>query len=150
MMVQVGATGQRGRAFCLSFAATAEDVSQQLRDLGQSFAAEGFPEAVCENVMIVLGEVCNNIVEHATERQDRDIGLRITEVRGRLHIETRDRGHALPTRLLGMPDLPEIGESTDDLPEGGFGWFIIHSLVDDMTYERDKGMNCLSFSVACP
>lgn len=149
MTVPAQATGPRERAFSLSFPATPEDVSRKLCDLGKSFEAEGFPQSLCDNVMLVLGEVCNNIVEHAVERPDRDIGLRITEVRGRLHIETRDRGNALPARLLGTPDLPDLGNSIDDLPEGGFGWFIIHSLVDDMTYERDKGMNCLSFSVAC-
>lgn len=150
MTPQQDAAGHPARAFCLSFPATAEDVSQQLCDLGQSFAAEGFPETLCANVMLVLGEVCNNIVEHADDVQDRDIGLRIMEMQGRLHIETRDRGIALPPRLLGAVDLPEMGTVVDDLPEGGFGWFIIHSLVDDMTYERHRGMNRLSFSVACP
>ncbi len=53
-----------------------------------------------------------------------------------------------------MPDgeLP-IGRLTDpkiakDLPEGGFGWFLIRNLSQDLTYDRDEDKNILGFCIS--
>ena len=40
-------------------------------------------------------------------------------------------------------DLEALGEQ--DLPEGGFGWFLIRELTHDLTYRRDGSRNHLSF-----
>ena len=99
------------------------------------------------DLMIVLGEVLNNTVEHAMAgRDDGWIDLTVREAGERLEVLTVDDGRALPPTLLSGGDLPEMGEAVDDLPEGGFGWFIIHSLVDDLTYEREDGVNRMTFS----
>ena len=34
-----------------------------------------------------------------------------------------------------------------DLPEGGFGWFLIRSLTQELTYQREGNQNTLSFCV---
>ncbi|WP_280514091.1 hypothetical protein [Allosediminivita pacifica] len=31
------------------------------------------------------------------------------------------------------------------LPEGGFGWFLIHELARELAYRHDGGMNRLTF-----
>ena len=129
------------------FPATANDVSIQLARLHRAFDATGLRLSLQHDVTIVLGEVLNNIVEHAMT----DIGaawviLEVTREDGRLHVETTDRGRPLPPALLASVDLPEAKLPIDDLPEGGFGWFIIHTLTEDMVYERQNGINRLSFS----
>ena len=52
----------------------------------------------------------------------------------------------MPTGLpaLGQPSPLVMGE---DLPEGGFGWFLIRTLTLDLEYERDGGFNKLRFVV---
>lgn len=132
----------------VAFRARPEDISRQLATLGRAFDGHGLTHTVRDNVTLVLGEVLNNIAEHATSDDTAKIELRIVVEEGRLHVQTEDSGRVLPGRLLGMPSLPDMGTSVEDLPEGGFGWFIIHSLVDDMVYERHAGSNRLSFSFA--
>jgi serine/threonine-protein kinase RsbW len=33
-----------------------------------------------------------------------------------------------------------------DLPEGGFGWFMIHSLCKEISFEREHNRNCLTMT----
>ncbi|WP_179378378.1 ATP-binding protein [Jannaschia marina] len=129
------------------FPATPEAISRQLADLSRFFAACGIAPDLREKVTVVLGEVLNNIAEHAVPDGRGDVDLVICPRPDGLHVETVDSGRALPPWLLTSADLPEMGTTIDDLPEGGFGWFIIHALVDDMIYERERGRNRLSFSV---
>lgn len=129
------------------FPATQAAVSTQLTHLHAAFARHGLNDTLRNDVTIVLGEVLNNIVEHALRDVDGAwVMLEVTREDGRLHIETVDRGSALPPALLATADQPTVDVSVGDLPEGGFGWFIIHSLTEDMVYERDGGTNRLSFS----
>lgn len=132
----------------LRLRATPDGVSTELDRLRGLLSARGFDAALGANVAIVLGEILNNIVEHALAgRDDAWIALKVRRHAGCLHVETRDEGRPLPPGLLTSGDLPRHGTTTEDLPEGGFGWFIIHSLTDDMVYERAEGQNRLSFSV---
>jgi serine/threonine-protein kinase RsbW len=34
-----------------------------------------------------------------------------------------------------------------DLPEGGFGWYLIRSLTEELSYRRSNGINRLSFQL---
>ena len=49
--------------------------------------------------------------------------------------------HTLP---MGLPQ--PIGVDKD-LPEGGFGWFLIRSLTENLTYRRIDARNHLSFQL---
>ncbi|MEL6585384.1 MAG: ATP-binding protein [Pseudomonadota bacterium] len=131
------------------FASTDAAVQQELSRISALSAAGDLAEDRRDDMLIVLGEVLNNIVEHAFEGSDAGwIDCRISRCANRLCIMTRDEGRPLPPSLLTKGSLPDFGDSVDDLPEGGFGWFIIHSLVDDMLYERTGGQNLMSFTLA--
>lgn len=99
------------------------------------------------DMLMVIGEVLNNIVEHGCANvETAEIGLTVLQSRCNLLVETEDQGPPLPPSLLQKRDPPSIDVPIPDLPEGGFGWFMIHTLVDNMTYERRDGRNLLSFS----
>ncbi len=126
--------------------ATADAVRVELMRIQETFRRHGVPEGLRADLAIVLGEVLNNIVEHAIPRGgEKWIELAVTCAAGRLQVETVDKGAPLPPQLLGGAALPDMGDTPLDLPEGGFGWFIIHALARDMTYERAGGRNHLSF-----
>ena len=132
-----------------SFPATSDAVSDQIAQLSETFTGQGLSNDLLNAVTLVLAEVLNNIVEHAlAEETGTEIDLSVIEETGSLVIETTDRGRPLPPDRLSGGELPNLGTDINDLPEGGFGWFIIHALVDDMTYERHEGANRLSFSFA--
>ena len=130
-------------------AGTDAAVAETLDALQAALAARLVDPARMGDLAIVLGEVLNNTVEHAMAgRDDGWIAVAVQERGDRLEVLVTDDGRALPPALLAGGDaaLPEMGDAVEDLPEGGFGWFIIHTLVDDMTYEREDGVNRMSFS----
>ena len=93
---------------------------------------------------IVLAEVLNNVVEHAYGALSGEIRVVLSRNDSEILCQIRDQGRPMPTGL------PAPGQSKplvagEDLPEGGFGWFLIRTLAHDLSYARDGGDNVLSF-----
>ena len=133
--------------FSAQFPASEPAVAEQIDLLLRTLRDTGLSEELQSNAMIVLGEVLNNIVEHALADRPQDrIFLEIAQAGAQLSVETVDYGRPLPPSLLEGSKLPQMPTELDYLPEGGFGWFIIHSLAKDMLYEREAGANRLSFA----
>lgn len=130
------------------FPGTAEGVREQIQVVRDRLAHDPNDSDRAEDVLIVLGEVLNNIVEHAVpDAADPWIEVEIRRDTPGLRVETRDPGRPLPPALLSGASTPSVEGEVSDLPEGGFGWFIIHSLAHDMIYERQEGTNRLMFSL---
>ena len=96
----------------------------------------------------VLAEVLNNVVEHAYAAGSGSIRLCLWRRGSVLAVEVMD--HGLPMPDLRLPDgkPAEIG-AFDDLPEGGFGWFLIRALTNGLVYDRVGGENRLRFCMDC-
>lgn len=127
---------------------TAHAVSSTLKTLQTHLNELNISEECRENLMIVLGEVLNNIVEHAYANQGHGvIKLRAVNKRHGVYVCAADQGRPMQGGATPSGLLPEVSDDMDAIPEGGFGWFIIHSLAQDMTYERVAGENRLEFSI---
>ena len=95
-------------------------------------------------VEIVLAEALNNIVEHAYAGSEGCIDVRLRHVSPNLWCEIADGGLPMPDGTLPAGTLHNL-DPGDDLPEGGFGWFLIRTLAQDLIYQRDQTCNFLSF-----
>ena len=95
---------------------------------------------------IVLAEVLNNIVEHAYADQAGNITLRLVRHDGGLHCTVSDTGAPMPGLCLPAGRSQPLADLAD-LPEGGFGWFLIRSLTVGLDYRRIAGVNRLSFQL---
>lgn len=115
-----------------------------LRALFDTLLLRSLPEDGRGTAEIVLAEALNNIVEHAYSRHDGEIEITLRLRGPDLVCSIRDNGLPMPNGLLPAGRLVALS-STDDLPEGGFGWFLIRSLSQDLDYQRVEGRNCLSF-----
>lgn len=98
------------------------------------------------NVEIVLAEVLNNVVEHAYRDAPGPICICIDHIAPVLAVSVFDQGAPMPGGHLpaGHP-LPI--EEVEELPEGGFGWFLIRALTQDLRYDRAGEVNRLCFAV---
>ncbi|MGQ0566282.1 MAG: ATP-binding protein [Gemmobacter sp.] len=92
---------------------------------------------------IVIAEALNNIVEHAYASGEGDIELSLRRKGGKLSVLISDRGRPMPGGQMPEGRLPD--PDPQDLPEGGFGWFLIRSLSQDLRYCRSEGRNHLFF-----
>lgn len=94
---------------------------------------------------LVLAEVLNNIVEHAYAEATGMIELQISTAPGSLQCQVSDQGAPMPGGAPPQGKSAELAVPLEDLPEGGFGWFMIRSLAHDLRYRRDGASNLLSF-----
>jgi serine/threonine-protein kinase RsbW len=98
---------------------------------------------------IVLAEALNNIVEHAYAQTPGDIEVTLEISARGLKCSIVDHGSPMPDGALpdGRVAVPLPGMTMDDLPEGGFGWNLIRTLSQDLSYSRVGGENLLTFRI---
>lgn len=97
---------------------------------------------------LVLAEVLNNIAEHAYAAGPGPVLLRVRPLPGTaggLAVTTLDRGAPMPGLALPAGAAPALDAAPGDLPEGGFGWFLIRRLARGLDYRRRAGCNRLRF-----
>ncbi len=126
-----------------SCTATFEEVRRVLIALDRFLDNLEDSTAPADDLRIVAGEVLNNVAEHAYDScAAGPVRFRcILRPKGFL-CRVEDQGRALG-------DMPE-GETPDlsgPLPEGGFGWFLIHQLAQGVHYRRRGGRNQLNFTI---
>lgn len=99
---------------------------------------------------LVMAEALNNIVEHAYPEgtENGPIHVHCNQVGGNLHMTVRDLGRAMPDGTTPVGASANVDVCLDDLPEGGFGWFLIKGLARDVQYTRVGGENRLTLHLA--
>ena len=143
------ASGQTAREIEITFPSHPEQVRRALQKVLASPLLTNPNQTAQEDDLrgtaeIVLAEVLNNIVEHAYADQAGNITLRLVRHDGGLHCTVSDTGAPMPGLCLPEGRFQPLDDLAD-LPEGGFGWFLIRSLVTELTYQRIDGENRLSF-----
>ncbi len=93
---------------------------------------------------IVMAEALNNIVEHAYAAQSGSIEISVDLGQDGLECTIADHGTPMPNHQLPKGDAYDL-ETMDELPEGGFGWFLIRALAQDLQYSRFQDQNFLRF-----
>lgn len=93
---------------------------------------------------IAIGEALNNVIEHAYEFQSgHPVRLEIRQDPEGIACIISDEGNPIPDGNLPHGAPVQDGCAFEELPEGGFGWFIIRSLADSIEYDRQIGKNTL-------
>ena len=139
--------------------ADALSVRRTLTELRRCLGGLCPPDAL-GRLELVLAEALNNVVEHgvppALRREDRRdpetpalrparaVHLLVRAYRTRLTVLISDDGVLLPSDCLAPRNLPSCEL---ELPEGGFGWFLIQDLVSELSYARAGGRNHLAFVI---
>jgi serine/threonine-protein kinase RsbW len=132
-----GTTGQNGIRTVLLEVATRLDLSPIT------------PTDLRENTILVLSEVLNNIEEHGYEgREGGALKVKLGIRAGKVEVETRDFGGAMPGLEVPKKRAPKLDVPCEELQEGGFGWYMIHTLAPDPQYTRRGQTNILRFTVS--
>lgn len=131
-----------------------------------AFLRERFDGSAAEEVIarleLALAEVLNNICEHGARHDAVRLGGRthtplihlcVARHTGGIACAITDDGKPLPATcltsqnlpfpLLSSSDMPDIS----DVPEGGYGWFLIQDLTASLSYFREGRRNFLAFIV---
>lgn len=132
---------------CFTFEGDEMAVRAALARVMAELAPLGLPPDSCGTVELVLAEALNNVVEHAYAEAPGPIEVELRQIDGALGCAICDHGKPMPdgTPPLGRQTLLDV--PLEDLPEGGFGWFLIRSLTRDLDYVRRRGHNRLTFLI---
>ncbi|MBT8413572.1 MAG: ATP-binding protein [Boseongicola sp.] len=132
-----------------AFRATFENVRLAIENAMLTLEPLNLREEEKSSVEIALAEALNNVVEHAyPDGTPGDVKLVLRHGRAGLLIEIRDNGRPMPNGRTPDGNHPTDSEPHNDLPEGGFGWFLIRELARDLVYDRENGENFLIFRLA--
>lgn len=139
----------RMRDVTLAFPGSPMAVRRTLAAVSEALSTLRLSDEEHGTVELVLAEALNNVVEHAyggraagwvqLTCRHRDAGIVVT---------IRDRGDPMPRDRAPLADLADGRRSLVDMPEGGFGWFIIRDLARDIAYRRADDTNELTFRIA--
>lgn len=128
------------------FRASQETVRVSLRQVLAALGELDVSESLRASLELVLAEVLNNICEHAYKEQDGGmIEVAIRRAPNELFCHTIDEGEQLPGDAVPQGSQPELDGPMTELPEGGFGWYLIHTLTKEMKYARIGKRNHFSF-----
>uniref|UniRef100_UPI003B52AD62 ATP-binding protein n=1 Tax=Roseovarius indicus TaxID=540747 RepID=UPI003B52AD62 len=132
-----------GLPLSLAIRATPESTREAVAAVRGILARSGAAPGLLFRVELVLAEVLNNICEHAYGGGAGRVWLKARTEGDALCVTVSDRG--LPMPGGDMPDgaLPDMDVPCEFQPEGGFGWYLIHSQVDSLAYCRRDGENIL-------
>lgn len=125
-----------------------ETVRHGLRYVTDWLGDNGHCSDLRDSAEIVLAEIINNVVEHAYA--DETLGMieiALDAVQDGFTCAIRDNGVPMPGGAPPDGSLPDIDVDVNDLPEGGFGWYMIRTLVEDLAYDREAGQNNLTFKM---
>ncbi len=101
-------------------------------------------------VELVMAEALNNIVEHAYPAGDPPGPIKVSCMHAAdgLHVLVVDQGRTMPDGEIPKGATVDLNVDFLDMPEGGFGWFLIKDLADEIRYERVDWENRLMFRLA--
>lgn len=102
------------------------------------------PKDVYDPVLISLMEALNNSIEHAyLEKEGNSIEVIVTLNKKKVEIDILETG--IPRTKFEVPKLEFNPDDLSTAPEGGMGLYIMHSLMDSVTYNSVNGVNTTSF-----
>lgn len=123
-------------------------VREMLQQLREDLRALGLDLEAQTSVELVLGEVLNNVVEHAYgDGWQGGVEVLAVKCSSELRFRINDHGAPLPFKSLRQAKLPNLNCETHDLPEGGFGWFLVRTIASDLAYRRTAGKNELALTL---
>jgi serine/threonine-protein kinase RsbW len=132
----------------LRFPSDAENVRQALAGINGFLCTHPVTPDERATTEIVMAELFNNIVEHAYAHDQRGmIHVEAGFCAGALCVQVSDQGAPMPDGTAPKGVLPGTSGPLESLPEGGFGWFLLHSLTENLRYCREGCTNITRFAI---
>lgn len=142
MSVQLPKDSDAPRAFTFSTDSRLGNVELLARAVRGLCGAAGLPGRDCARVELALVEAVNNVVRHAYHGEPgHTVEVTVTVDGGQLALEVADDGTPMPPH--GTPVLDFDPTDLANLPEGGMGLYLIHSVMETVEYQSRDGRNVL-------
>ena len=133
------------------YPARQDSVAQAIEDLKKSNWCRDAGQDLMSSLEIVLAEALNNVVEHSCTDMAEVWFRLLCDFDGQtVSIRIEDNGRPMPGNALPKGLAPMLTVAKSDLPEGGFGWFLIRSICSEVNYARSGSINRLELKLQDP
>ena len=106
--------------------------------LNRELASKRIPKQRRESIITAVHEATTNIIKHGYDQaNEQPIQLHLHDCDGAIEISLYDRGRLFDPESIVAPDLSINAD-------GGFGWYLINSIADDVYFTRANEWNHLS------
>ena len=99
------------------------------------------PESACIQVELCIVEAVNNVIKHAYRHQSGVIEVQVRFYADYGEFMVCDQGEAMAPREAPSFEFDPLDIA--NLPEGGMGRFLIHRIMDQVSYTAGVEGNCL-------
>ena len=138
-------TGEQRRLAILSSPSEVRLLAQFCTDA----IARMFSEEEIAAIELAIVEAANNIVEHAYDFEEgHPLQLSISNTGDSIEMTFFDQGPAFEYSQIAQPDFE--WENVDDIPEGGWGIYLINSIMDSVEFNRQGNINILTMIKQLP
>jgi serine/threonine-protein kinase RsbW len=135
----------RARTVSLRIDSRLDHVELLSRAVRALCATSGVPARECAQVELALVEAVNNVIRHAYKLEaGHPVEVVFTVEAETFTIDVVDEGSSMPERP--EPALDFDPADIANLPEGGMGLFIIHSVMDRVEYATRDGRNTFTMA----
>ena len=144
-------TNASAAGFSVQCAGSELGVRDALKRVMQTLRDQTFTNDICGDIELALAELLNNVVEHALDGiKDGAVEIHARREAGDLCLTVTDNGRPMPDGALPDGNPANVDLPLQELPEGGFGWFLIRDLTRDVTYRRVGHENRVEMWFALP
>ncbi len=126
----------------LSVKSDAKNVSFVCETVGNFLKNFNVDKSTRDKVELCLAEALNNIIRHAYKNNPENlVNIKAEKSGNEIKIALVDYG--IPRPANAKPTLNFDPEDIENLPEGGFGLYLIENLMDENLYKTVAGKNIL-------
>jgi len=118
-----------------SMTSEAEHLVRLRKWLREELAGHGVPKEEQANLLLAVGELCANSIQHAYEgKGGQPIQVSVRSSADSLVIEVEYFGKPFDAELYESPDL-------ESLPDSGYGLYLVKSIADSLSIDvaRERG-----------
>jgi anti-sigma regulatory factor (Ser/Thr protein kinase) len=102
-----------------------------------------FSATEVDNIELAIVEAANNIVEHSYHGEDGNpVEITISRLKNCVEIKFYDLGDPFDPPVAPEPDFQM--ENLEKIPESGRGLFIINSIMDELSFNKESALNVIT------
>lgn len=122
-----------------TISASTKNLSEVRNFVAQHATSHGFERQQIADIRLAVDEAITNIIKHAYNgEENHTIEIDVTFKNDRVCIKLFDTGTTFNLKAFPQPD---IKEKIKQKKRGGMGVYLIHSLMDDVSYGREDDAN---------
>ncbi|REL24865.1 ATP-binding protein [Rhodohalobacter sp. SW132] len=122
-----------------SIVASTKNLAEARNFVADHAGNHGFTKQQIADIRLVVDEAITNIIKHAYRGDDKkSIDIEISFEKDMICIQIQDTGKSFKMNRYSEPD---IERKIKEKKRGGMGLYLIHSLMDEVSYSNKNGTN---------